>query len=198
MEDILGLFQVLTILYFTFNGQFCGQTDGMAMGSPPSPIIKNFYMEDYEKAALESAPLKLCSWFYYTDDMFVIWPHGPDKLKDFLHHLNSIHQSNQFTMETESEGHLPFLNLDNYRRPDGSLGHKVYRKPTHANHHLNAKSHHRPSNTQAVLSTLGHRARALCDDDSLQAKLGFFRDVSKQNGYNKEWYLLGCYAVWLL
>jgi hypothetical protein len=25
-------------------------------------------------------------------------------------------------METESEGHLPFLDLDIYRRPDGSLG----------------------------------------------------------------------------
>jgi hypothetical protein len=28
-------------------------------------------------------------------------------------------------METESEGHLPFLDLDIYKRPDGSLGHKV-------------------------------------------------------------------------
>jgi hypothetical protein len=29
------------------------------------------------------------------------------------------------------EGHLSFLDLDIYRRLDGSLGHKVYRKPTH-------------------------------------------------------------------
>jgi hypothetical protein len=32
-----------------------------------------------------------------------------DKLKDFLNHLNSIHQCIQITMETEIEGHLPFL-----------------------------------------------------------------------------------------
>jgi hypothetical protein len=32
-EDILGLFyHVLTTLHFTFNGQFYGKTDGMAMG----------------------------------------------------------------------------------------------------------------------------------------------------------------------
>jgi hypothetical protein len=87
-------------------------------------------------------------------------------------------------METESEGHLTFLGSDNYWRPDGSLGHKVYRKPTRTNLYLNAKFHHHPSNKQAVLSALKHRARALCDEDSLQAEMVFLRDVFKQNGYN--------------
>jgi hypothetical protein len=129
-ENVLGLFRhVVTTSYFTFNGQFYGQTDGVAMGSLLSPVIANFYMENYEKTALESAPLKPHCWFRYVDDTFVIWQHVPDKLKDFLHHLNSIHQSIQFTMETESEGHLPFLDLDVYRRPDGSLGHKCTASP---------------------------------------------------------------------
>jgi hypothetical protein len=58
-EDVLGLFRhVLTTSYFTFNGQFYGQRDGVAIGSPLSPVIANFYMEDYEKAALESVPSK--------------------------------------------------------------------------------------------------------------------------------------------
>jgi hypothetical protein len=100
------------------------------MGSPLPPVRANFYMEDYEKATLESAPLKPRCWFRYVDDTLFTWQHGPDKLTDFLHHLKSIHQSIQFTMETESEGHLPFLDLDIYRRLDGSLGHKVYRKPS--------------------------------------------------------------------
>jgi hypothetical protein len=34
------------------------------------------------------------------------------------------------------------------------------------------------------LSTLIHRARALCDEDSLQAELLFLKDVFKENGYN--------------
>jgi hypothetical protein len=65
-----------------------------------------------------------------------------------------------------------------------ALGYKVYRKPTHTNLYLNAKSHHHPSNKQAVLSTLIHRAKALCDEDSLQAELVFLKDVFKENGYN--------------
>jgi hypothetical protein len=87
-------------------------------------------------------------------------------------------------VETESEGHLPFLDLDIYRRPDGSLGQKVYRRPTHANLYLKAKSNHHPSNKQAVLSTLLPRTRALCDEDSLKAEFVFPRDVFRQNGYN--------------
>jgi hypothetical protein len=130
-EDVLGLFRhILTTSYFTFNGQFYGQTDGVAMGSLLSPVIANFYMEDYEKAALELDPLKPRCWFRYIDDTFVIWLHGTDKLKDFPLHLNTIHQTSQFIMETKSEGHLPYLDLDIYRRPDGSLGYKLYRKPT--------------------------------------------------------------------
>jgi hypothetical protein len=57
-EDILGLFpHVLTTSYFTFSGQYYGQTDHVAMGSPFTPVIANSYMEDYKKAVLESAPL---------------------------------------------------------------------------------------------------------------------------------------------
>jgi hypothetical protein len=56
------------------------------------------------------------------DDTFVIYPHSPVKLRDFLDHLNSVHQNIHFTMQTENDGHLPFLDIDIYRRPDGSLG----------------------------------------------------------------------------
>jgi hypothetical protein len=44
--------------------------------------------------------------------------------------------------------------------------------------------HHRPSNRHAVLSTLVHRARALCDHDSLNDELRLLRDTFKQNGYS--------------
>jgi hypothetical protein len=54
----------------------------------------------------------------------------------FLNRLNGIHQCIQFTMETETEGHLPLLDIDIYRRPDSSLGHRVYCKPTHTNLYL--------------------------------------------------------------
>jgi hypothetical protein len=121
-----------------------------------------------------------------VDDTFVILQKGPDKLEDFLHHLNSIHQYIRFTMKTESAGHLSFLGLDIYRKPESSLGHEVYRKPTYTNLYLNDKAYRCPPKKQEILSTLVHSARALCCEVSLQAELVVLGDVFKQNGYNSQ------------
>jgi hypothetical protein len=143
-------------------------------------------MKHFEETALEGATHKPLCWFCFVDDMFVIWPHGPGKLSEFLDYLNSIHESIQFTMETERDGHLPFLDNDIHSKPDGSLGHKVYRKPTHTNLYLNSNSHNYPSNKQAVLSTMVHRARSLCDQDSLHGELEFLRTTIRQNSYSDQ------------
>jgi hypothetical protein len=118
-----------------------------------------------------------------VDDTFVIWPHGPDRLRVYLDHLTSVHQNIQFTMETERDYHLPFLNIHIYRRPNGSLGHKVFRKSIHTNIYLNFSSQHHPFNKHAVLYTLAHRAGALYDQDSLHSELVFLADVLRQNSY---------------
>jgi hypothetical protein len=189
-EDTLMLFcHVLTFSFFSFYGQFYEQTDGVAVGLPLSLVIAKFFMEHFEEMALEGVNQKPICWLRYVDDMFVIWPHGPGKLSDFLDHLNSVHENIQFTMEMERNGHLPFLDIDMYRKPDGSLGHKVYCKPTHSNLYLNSNSHHHPSNKQAILSMLVHRARSLCDRESLHDELEFLRATFRHNGYSN-WHLV--------
>jgi hypothetical protein len=184
-QSTLALFKhVLTSTYFSFDGQFYEQTDGVAMGSPLSPVIANFFMEDFENKALSLSLHKPTHWFRYVDDTFIIWPHGQKRLTDFLNHLNSLHSKIQFTMEPEKDGHLPFLDADVYRRPDYSLGHKVYRKPTHTNRYLQQDSHHHPANKFSTLTSLFHRAHAICDQDSLPQELEFLTTVFMNNGYN--------------
>src|SRR5215469_1292483 len=186
-KDILALFRhALTSTYFCFDGQYYEQTDGVAMGSPLSPVIANFYMEEFEKKAIEQATNKPTCWYRYVDDTFVIWPHGQDQLQEFLHHLNGLHKNIQFTMEIEKDGHLPFLDIDVYRKTDGALGHKVYRKPTHTNLYLQQSSHHHPANKHSVLTSLTHRAITLCDQDSLPHELDFLTSVFKMNGYSSQ------------
>jgi len=63
------------------------------MGSPLSPVIANFYMEDFEMKAIKQATHKPSCWYRYVGDTFVIWPHGKEKLTDFLNHLNGIHNN---------------------------------------------------------------------------------------------------------
>jgi hypothetical protein len=88
-------------------------------------------------------------------------------------------------MEKE-EGHLPFLDLDIYRTTTNSVGHKVYRKPIHTNLYLHHNSHHHPANKQPVLASLIHRAKALCDQVSLNQELEFLTTVFKDNGYSPQ------------
>jgi hypothetical protein len=92
---------------------------------------------------------------------FMMLCHGPEELKNFLYYHINIHLSIQFTMEIESNSHLPFLDIDVHRRPDGSPGHTVCRKPTHTDLYLNAESLHHLVSKHSVLSTLVHGARAI-------------------------------------
>jgi hypothetical protein len=109
---------VLTSTYFYFDRQFYKQTDGITIGSPLSPVIANFYMEGFEKKAIEQAAHKPTCWFIYVDDTFVIWPHGQEKLTEFLNHLHGLHNNIQFTTEKEEEGHLPFWDTYVHRKTD--------------------------------------------------------------------------------
>jgi hypothetical protein len=70
---MIGFFwQVLTLTYFLFEGIFCEQTEGAAMGLPLALVITHFCMEHFEELALRTAHCKLTHWFKYTDDTFVL------------------------------------------------------------------------------------------------------------------------------
>ena len=111
-EDIIQLFHhCLTISYFQLNNAFYEQLEGVAMGSSLSPMVANFFMERFENDALRSATYKPFVWLRYIDITFVIWSHGREKLERFLNHINSIHPYIQFTMETENNRKLSFLDV---------------------------------------------------------------------------------------
>ncbi|XP_046387256.1 uncharacterized protein LOC124156642 [Ischnura elegans] len=145
-QKTVHLFQhVLSSTYFLYQGKFYEQKEGVPMGSPLSPAIANLFIEDFEERALESAPLHPKHFFGYVDDTFIVWPHGSESLTDFLAHMNSVHPNIKFTMETEKDNRLPFLDILIEQRADGSRGHSVYRKPTHTDLYLNGRSHHHPA-----------------------------------------------------
>jgi hypothetical protein len=82
----------LRTTYFQVD-KFFQQEDGMAMGNPPSPSISNIFMEDSEKLALDSAQHVPSPWFPNVDNTFVLWPHNPERLQNFLNHFNSLRPS---------------------------------------------------------------------------------------------------------
>ena len=75
----------------------------------------------------------------------------------FTNHINSITPEIQFTVEEESEGKLPMLNVLVHRKQDGSLKTTIYRKPTHTNQYLDISSHHPLQHKLGVIRTLVYR-----------------------------------------
>ena len=186
-EDIFSLAKhCMSNTYFLYDGLFYKQVDGAPMGSPLSPVVANLFMEYFEEMALASSSLKPKCWLRYVDDTFVVWPHGRDTLEEFVAHLNSIHGNIKFIMEVEKDGKLPFLDVLVMRKQDGTLGHTVYRKPTHTNRYLSAFSHHHPAQIRSVAYTLATRSRRIADADNLQNELDTLRDALMSNGYSNK------------
>jgi hypothetical protein len=129
-------------------------------------------MEHFEKLALDSAQHKPPLWLQYVDDTFVVWPHGPEWLQNFLCQLSSLRPSIQFTMEIESDSAIPFLEVLVVRK-EMILATEVYRKPTHTGRYLNFYSNHLPHAKRGLIQSLRSRASTIC-----QVRQDLFNEIS--------------------
>ncbi|XP_074029268.1 uncharacterized protein [Leptinotarsa decemlineata] len=141
---------------------FYEKLDGVAMGSPPSSVIANFFMEQFEKKAIDAFDFKPTIWLRYVDDPFVIFRLGRDRLNLFLDHVNAQYPSIKFTMETEQEQRIAFLDVRVERRGT-RLTHKLYRKPAHTDRYLHALLNPHSSQKRGIINTLTERARRICN-----------------------------------
>jgi hypothetical protein len=109
VEDMMELLDIcLTTMYFQFGDIFYQQKEGMAMGNSLTLVISNIFMEHFQEIALDTADHKPTKWRRYIDDTFVVWPHGPAKLQQFLRHVNSVRPTIKFTTEVQANDTLPF------------------------------------------------------------------------------------------
>ncbi|XP_063625255.1 uncharacterized protein LOC134796991 [Cydia splendana] len=83
----------------------------------------------------------------------------------------------------ECDRSLPFLDVKLRVKPDGTLAHSVYRKPTHTDRYLQASSHHHPRHLQSVVTSLVNRARDLCDAEHIDNELAHVQEALRKNGY---------------
>ena len=116
--------------HFIFNGSIFKQLDGVAMGSPLGPTMANVFMCHLEKLFLTNCPLEFKPSFYkrYMDDTFVLF-RKPAHAQLFLSYINSFHSCIKFTMETEKDKKLEFLDVE-VTSSGSHFMTSVYRKPT--------------------------------------------------------------------
>ena len=69
---------------FEFNGKIKQQVSGTAIGTKFAPPYACLFMDKFETSFLETQQLQPLVWFRYIDDIFFIWTHGEEEVKNFF------------------------------------------------------------------------------------------------------------------
>ena len=123
---------------------FYRQTPGCVMGSPVSPAVVTFYMEEVESTDHLhrncSKPLDQVCGRHLGQNQ----------------NINAVDGKIKFTKEDVRGDSLPFLDCPVHTDDDWSLNTEVYRKPSHiGTFHF----HHQLEPKLGVITTLNHRQR---------------------------------------
>ena len=186
--------QVLTKNYFQFNEQLYIQKQGTAMGTKMAPNYAIIFMHYLETNLLNQATFKPTIWLRFIDDIFMIWPHGIQKLKLFMDLLNNYHSTIKFSYE-HSQQEIPFLDTIIYRTKDNQLFTKVYHKPTDQKQYLHFQSAHPRKQKESVPYGLLIRTKRICSEEKhfeeearhiiQQLKLRKYPPILLQEAYTK-------------
>ena len=170
--------------YFIFNGLLYKQIDGVAMGSPLGTSLANAFLSYYEKNWLNNCPQGFKPVFYrrYVDDIFLLFKSN-EHLKYFQDFLNSCHINMSFSMETEKENKLSFLDVEVIRE-QGKFTTTVYRKPTFSGVYSNFESFLPSVYKFGMVYTLVYRCfRISSNRTQFYTELTFLKGIFRKNGY---------------
>ena len=151
------------------------------MGSPLGPILADIFMSSLERKAsrtLNGAVL----YKRYVDDAFIITK-SYNETQQVFNQLNRLHKDIQFTMETEADNRLPFLDIAVIRRPDGSISRSIHRKSTWSGQYLHFWSFAPIQYKRGLVRTLFDRAWRLCTSENLTDELINLKRTLELNGY---------------
>ena len=110
------------------------------MGSPIGPSLANLFLSYHERNWLNNCPQGFKPVFYrrYVDDIFILFKLN-DYLKYFQDLLNSCHINISFSMETEKENELSFLDIEVICE-QGEFTTTICQKPTFSGVYSNFES----------------------------------------------------------
>ena len=129
-ESLMELVEiVLKNNIFEHDDKFYKQKQGTSIGTKMAPSYAILFMDALERGILDGSELKPSVWWRYIDDVFLIWEHGEESLKQFLDYLNSCHPSIKFTANYSSEA-VEFLDVKVIRSEDRLITCLLYTSPS--------------------------------------------------------------------
>ena len=152
--------------FFLFDKKLYRQCEGLGMGLPHSLVFANIFLAFHEEQWLTNctAHFKPVLYRRYVDDTFVLFSdksHAPL----FLNYLKRQHNNINFTMETENDRSLSFLDVSVCRNADG-FSTSVFRKLTFSGLGISFFSFCSKNFKSNSIMTLLHRAYNVCSSYS--------------------------------
>jgi len=169
---------------FRFGSQNYTQTEGTAIGSKLGMHYASAYMGEWESELLKRVQKKPLQYYRFVDDIFGIWPHGEESLKNFCKEANKIHPRIQLTLEYSHDS-ITFLDT-RVKVINGTIQTDLYTKPTDQHLYLHSKSDHPSSMKRAIPYGLGIRLRRICSEDvSYDRNRKALKEHLHRRGYKK-------------
>lgn len=173
--------------YFLFNGQYYSQSNGLPMGSPSSGLFADIFLDTLESQilSLPSSKQNISFWYRYVDDVICLWTGSTRQLDIFLNLINSLNHSIQFTMETETNHSLNFLDLTiSHTTP--KLSFQIFRKETYTDSIIPHDSAHPPKTKTAALYSMINRLLSIpLSPPDYKKEKDTILQIALNNGYNE-------------
>ena len=166
---------------FSFNRIYYKQIKGTPMGSPVSVVLAEIVMQKIEQLIMPLIADSILFWYRYVNDVVACIKDNQSNV--ILRTINSINDHIQFTAEEESNSCLNYLDLQIFKKEDGSLRFNIFRKPTHTDKYLDFNSDHPLVHKHSVIRALVHRAEKLCDDEFKKQEMSHISKILQINGY---------------
>lgn len=170
--------------YFRFNNQYFKQKEGLAMGSPLSPLMADIFMDYFENKYFVGQP-HILYYYRYVDDIIMCWTGTLRQIDIFVRKINNLHPKIKFTLELEVDKALNFLDLT-VSRIDNRHDFQIYRKPTYTDVTIPESSCHPFQHKLAAYRSFIHRLMSVpLSQDNYNKELSVIYYIAESNGYNR-------------
>lgn len=139
------------------------------------------------------------------DDVIACFTGTQRQLNLFLNYINSIHPNIKFTVETEKDGKINFLDLTLIHHKN-KINFDIFRKPTFTDTTISNTSFSPISHKLAAYDSMIHRALSLpLSEENLNKELNTIKTIAINNGFeektivnlfNKKRYKLICNSIY--
>ncbi|XP_067633768.1 uncharacterized protein [Eurosta solidaginis] len=169
--------------YFMYNSKLYQQTYGMPMGNPLSPTIADIVLDkilDDSIAELKKKDIYIKYINKYVDDVFAIIK--SKDAEEILNTLNSQLTSIKFTIETEKDNKLAFLDVE-VSRKNKNLLMNWYAKSIASGRIINYHSNHPWKQKINTTTNLIRKVILLSNEDFLTDNIKQIKKILFKNSY---------------